>query len=145
MLNRLTNHFKEVDFTFVGSAKESAFVEDVINTADNKERIKNLAGKTNLVELTRLMAGSTAILTTDSGPAHLANAVYTPVVVMFGAGNEFNTAPYNKQNLNIVRYGKLDCEPCLKNTCELYGVPKCLQLIDELTIIANLELYLNKR
>jgi lipopolysaccharide heptosyltransferase II len=142
ILNRLTYQFKKVHFSFIGSAKECAFIENIIDNANNKDRVQNLAGKTDLVELSRLMGESTAILTTDSGPAHMANALGTPVIVLFGAGNEHNTAPYNKQKLNILRYGKLDCEPCLKNTCKLYGVPKCLQLIDELSIIANLARYL---
>jgi lipopolysaccharide heptosyltransferase II len=142
ILNALTHHFKNARFTFIGSVKESAFIEDIIITADNKDRIRNLAGKTNLVGLSGLMAESIATLTTDSGPAHMANAVGTPVIVLFGAGNEFNTAPYNKQNLNVLRYGKLDCEPCLKNTCELYGVPKCMELLDELQIINALSVYL---
>ena len=36
----------------------------------------------------------------------------------------------------------LACEPCVKNECKLYGVPKCMQLIDELQIIAALSVYL---
>jgi lipopolysaccharide heptosyltransferase II len=142
IINLLTHHFKKVSFTFIGSAKESAFIEDITGTAHNKDRIRNLAGKTDLVGLSRLMAESAAILTTDSGPAHVANAVGTPVIVLFGAGNEFNTAPYNKQNLNVLRYGRLNCEPCLKNACELYGVPKCMELLDELQIINALSVYL---
>jgi len=92
--------------------------------------------------LTGLMAASAVVLTTDSGPAHLANSVGAPTIVLFGAGNEYNTAPYNKQNLTVLRYGKLSCEPCVKNTCKLYGIPKCMQLIDELQIINTLSVYL---
>ena len=82
------------------------------------------------------------ILSTDSGPAHLANAIGLPVVVLFGAGNEFNTAPFNKQKRMIIRYGQLNCEPCVKNTCKLYDVPKCMEMLDELQIISALHLYL---
>ncbi len=117
------------------------FVEEVINATENRNRIENLAGKTDLVGLSALMAASAAIVTTDSGPAHLANSVGTPVIVLFGAGNEHNTAPYNKQNLSVIRYGKLNCEPCVKNKCKLYGVPKCMQMIDELQIIDALSEY----
>ena len=142
ILNTLTAHFKNIRFTFIGSVKESSFIKEIIDTADNKDRILNLSGKTDLVGLSRLLAESTVVLTTDSGPAHMANAIGVPVIALFGAGNEFNTAPYNKQNLNVLRYGKLDCEPCLKNTCELYGVPKCMELLDELQIINALSVYL---
>lgn len=142
IIDLLTNTFKDTTFTFIGSSKEIEFIEQVINGIDNKDRIENLAGKTDLVTLTNLMAGCAAILTTDSGPAHLANSVGTPVIVLFGAGNEYNTAPYNKQKLTVIRYGKLNCEPCLKNTCPLYSIPKCMEQLDDLQIISTLSLYL---
>jgi lipopolysaccharide heptosyltransferase II len=143
IINLLTKTFKETTFTFIGSPKEATFVEQVIDGAENKDQIESFAGKTDLVGLASLMAASAAIITTDSGPAHLANSVGTPTIVLFGAGNEHNTAPYNKQNLTVLRYGKLECEPCVKNTCKLYGVPKCMQMLDELQIIDALGHYLS--
>lgn len=140
--NLLTKTFTTAIFTFIGSVNESIFLEQVINEIENKDRIENLAGQTSLAALTTLMAGCAAILTTDSGPAHLANSIGTPVIVLFGAGNEYNTAPYNKQNLTVLRYGQLSCEPCMKNTCELYTIPKCMELLDGLQIINTLSLYL---
>jgi len=114
----------------------------VVDGATNIERIENLAGKTDLNDLIKLMTGFPVLLTTDSGPAHLANAIGVPVVVLFGAGDECNTAPYNKQNLSVIRYGRLPCEPCVKNTCKLYGTPKCMELLDELQIVNQLGQYL---
>src|SRR5207253_1862329 len=104
--------------------------------------IENYAGKTNLVGLANLMAESKVVLTTDSGPAHLANSVGTPTIALFGAGDEHNTAPYNKGNLTVIRAGRLECEPCVTNTCLLYGMPKCMKLLDELQIINAVSLYL---
>ena len=143
IINLLTNSFLNTNFTFIGSPKELAFIEQVINGAENGDRIENFAGKTSLEELCNLISESKALLTTDSGPAHLANSIGTPVIVLFGAGNEHNTAPFNKQNLTVLRAGKLACEPCVKNTCELYGIPKCMQLIDELQIISALTTYIH--
>lgn len=142
IINLLTNTFTGTTFTFIGSPKEAGFVEQVIEGAENEDRIENFAGKTDLVGLSNLMVVSAAILTTDSGPAHVANSVGTPTIVLFGAGDEHNTAPYNKQNLTVLRYGKLDCEPCVKNTCKLYGIPKCMQMIDDLQIINALSMYM---
>jgi lipopolysaccharide heptosyltransferase II len=142
IINLLTKTFPDTTFTFIGSPKEAAFIDELMNGADDKSRLENFAGKTGLADLAALMAGSAAVLTTDSGPAHLANSVGTPTIVLFGAGNEYNTAPYNKQNLTVLRYGKLECEPCVRNTCELYGIPKCMELLDELQIITALSVYL---
>ena len=135
LLNKLTAAFPDITFGLIGSPKEADFVSQLITGSENPERLENYAGQTNLPGLCSMMAQSVAVLTTDSGPAHLAYSVGTPVIVLFGAGNEHNTAPYNKQNLTVLRYGKLTCEPCVRNTCKLYGVPRCMELLDELQII----------
>ena len=146
LLAALINAFPNVQFGLIGSPKEKPYVDNLIpadNTRpDGYPRVISYAGKTNLPQLAGYMAGATAVLTTDSGPAHLANAIGRPAIVLFGAGNEHNTAPYNKGNLTVLRAGKLACEPCLKNTCALYGIPKCMELLDELAIINTLGLYL---
>ena len=142
ILNAMIHSFPNVTFTFIGSPKESNFIKQVIAGAENIGHIENFAGKTDLAGLTDLMANSAVLLTTDSGPAHLANSVGTPTIVLFGAGNERNTAPYNKKNLTVLRTGKLNCEPCVRNTCKLYGIPKCMELLDELQMINTLGVYL---
>ncbi len=119
------------EIILVGSNKEAAFVDEVFNALPDKNNITNIAGKTTLKELVNLFGNSTAVLTTDSGPAHIANALGVHTVVLFGAGNENNTAPYNKNNRTIIRLGLLPCEPCVSNTCKVYGVPQCLVQLDE--------------
>ena len=129
--NKISN-----EIILVGSNKEAAFVEEVLNALPDKNNISSKAGVTSLPNLMQLFARSTAVLTTDSGPAHLANALGVHTVVLFGAGNENNTAPYNKNSLTIIRLGQLPCEPCVSNTCKLYGVPQCLARLDENIIVA---------
>jgi ADP-heptose:LPS heptosyltransferase len=141
LISTLTNTFKSTRFILVGSSKEKSYVDELLSESVN-ERIENYAGKTSLEGLCNLIASSRAVLTTDSGPAHLANSLGTPTIVLFGAGDELNTAPYNKENLKIIRAGKLECEPCVRNTCKLYGIPKCMQLINEIEIVNALSLYL---
>jgi heptosyltransferase-2 len=143
IINILTATFKDTIFSFVGSPKEAVFIDELLIGLNNSDRLQNLAGKTDLKGLAELMAASKAVLTTDSGPAHLANAVGAPTIVLFGAGNENNTAPYNKQGLTVIRYGELICEPCVRNTCKLYGIPKCMEMLDEIKIINALSLHLN--
>jgi lipopolysaccharide heptosyltransferase II len=145
IVNMLTETYKDVKLAFIGSAKEAPFIAQIIAGANNDEWIEDLSGKTNLKQLAELMTNSIGILSTDSGPAHLANGVGTPTVVLFGAGNEHNTAPYNKERLFVIRYGELTCEPCVKNTCPLFDLPKCMQMIDELKIKAALNAIIQER
>lgn len=120
----------------IGSPGEKIFVDEVFDLLSDKKDILNLAGKTSLPELVNLFASSRAVLSTDSGPAHVANALGIKTVVLFGAGNENNTAPYNRENRIIIRLGKLPCEPCTDNICKLYCTPECLLQLDE-NIIAE--------
>ncbi len=141
IIHHLMNAFPNRQFGFVGAPKDQDYVNGLIADA-HPDRITDYTGKTDLKGLTALLAGATAVLTTDSGPAHLANSTGVPVVALFGAGNEFNTAPYNKQQLSVIRAGQLPCEPCVSNTCKLYGIPKCMELLDETRIINALSVFL---
>ena len=128
--------YTETNLILVGSHQEADFVDAVFNALPDKKNIVNQAGKTALPELLQLFANSAAVLTTDSGPAHLANALGVHTIVLFGAGNENNTAPYNKNNRTLIRLGTLSCEPCTNNTCKLYDLPKCLTGLDEKIIVS---------
>ncbi len=118
------------DLVLIGSLAEQAFVNEVYAALPDKQGIGNEAGKTSLHQLLSLLASARVMLTTDSGPAHLANALGTHTVVLFGAGNELSTAPFNA-NKTILRLGQLPCEPCVNNECKLYGSPRCLELLDQ--------------
>ena len=134
IINTLSKQITE-EIILVGSPKEKIFVDEVYQQLDNKNNVTNSSGKTNLPELINLLGSCPVMLTTDSGPAHVANALGTYTVVLFGAGNENNTAPYNKTNRSIIRLGQLTCEPCVSNTCKLYSTPKCLAMLDENIIV----------
>lgn len=143
LLNLLTGLFPDNKFGLLGGPKDSIFIEQILAGVTNPGQIENYAGKTTLLTLTNLMAGAKVLLTTDSGPAHLANSVGLPVIALFGAGNERNTAPYNKEKLNVLRAGQLDCEPCVRNECKLYGIPKCMELLDDMQIVTLLQAHIN--
>lgn len=127
------------EIILVGSPAELQFVNEVYELLDDKTNISNLAGRTALPELVNLFASCKAVLSTDSGPAHVSNALGKNTLVLFGAGNELNTAPYNKKFCTVLRLGKLACEPCVNNICELYGVPECLLQLDENIIVEKLQ------
>src|SRR5205085_1126809 len=96
----------------IGACKEKDFVESVLYNLNNSENIESVAGKTSLPQLVEILASAQLMFTTDSGPAHLANALGTHTIVLFGAGRENNTAPYNMELRTIFRLGQLPCEPC---------------------------------
>jgi lipopolysaccharide heptosyltransferase II len=119
----------------IGSMQQKQHVDTILQKVDRASSVINKAGQTQTVaDLILLIATASAMLTTDSGPAHIANALGIPVVVLFGAGDEKNTAPYNKDRLTVLRLGQLPCEPCVKNICQ-FGSPKCLEQLDVQKIV----------
>ncbi|MGZ3636172.1 MAG: glycosyltransferase family 9 protein [Syntrophales bacterium] len=76
----------------------------------------NLGGKTTLRDLAYLYRRSSLLVTTDSGPMHLAAAMGTPVIALFGPTDPSRTGPYGKGH--VVIRGGLSCSPCLLKKCD---------------------------
>jgi heptosyltransferase II len=142
LINNLRGRTKS-DILLTGSPSEKDFVDSVYNALDDKNKICNIAGNTNLEELAKVISNVKVILSTDSGVAHLGNALGVHTVVLFGAGNENKTAPFNKERCTVIRLGKLSCEPCGDNICRRFGTPKCLTFLSDQQIINQVLKYCN--
>lgn len=81
----------------------------------SKKSIINFVAKTDLQELTALLASSHLLVTNDSGPMHLAAALETPVVALFGPTDPVLTGPWGGQSMII--QAKIPCVPCLSRDC----------------------------
>jgi heptosyltransferase I len=66
--------------------------------------VTNLIGQTTLKQLLCLIARASVVLCPDSGPAHMATAVGTPVVGLYASSNRFRTGPWASQHLVVDRY-----------------------------------------
>jgi 3-deoxy-D-manno-octulosonic-acid transferase/heptosyltransferase-1 len=75
----------------------------------------NLEGRTTLKDLAELYRRATLLVTTDSGPMHLAAAVGTPVVALFGPTDPNRTGPYGPGH-TVIRES-LFCAPCFRKRC----------------------------
>jgi len=75
----------------------------------------NIGGQTTLPELACIYQDALAVITTDSGPMHLAAAVGTPVIALFGPTDPARTGPYGANHM-IIRAG-LSCSPCFLKKC----------------------------
>jgi heptosyltransferase I len=65
---------------------------------------RNLVGQDTLVEFLATLARATALLSPDSGPAHMATTVGTPVIGLYAATNPARTGPYYSRHWCIDRY-----------------------------------------
>ena len=64
----------------------------------------NLVGQDTLPQLLATLARATAVLTPDSGPAHMATAVGTPVIGLYAATNPARSGPYYSREWCVDRY-----------------------------------------
>lgn len=79
-------------------------------------RVINLAGLTSLREVAALIHLCDVLLTNDSGPMHIADALGTKIVALFGSTNEIVTGPYSTGK---VIHKHAECSPCYQRTCPI--------------------------
>jgi heptosyltransferase I len=73
-------------------------------TSAARFQTRNMIGKTTLKQLLAILARASVVLCPDSGPAHMATAVGTPVVGLYATSNRHRTGPYFSQNLVVDKY-----------------------------------------
>ena len=123
----------------IGSPREAERAAAVLAALPESERaqVQNLAGQTNLAGLLSALRAASLLLSTDSGPAHVANALGTPLVVCFGPGDETSTGPYHAGNAVVARApGPVPCAGCT-NICKFGDAPPCLLNLDEAALEAT--------
>jgi heptosyltransferase I len=67
-------------------------------------KVVNLIGKTSLKELLAVIKEADVVLCPDSGPAHMATAVATPVIGLYATSNPDRTGPYLSRDLVVNAY-----------------------------------------
>ena len=113
-----------------GSPNEVDIISGVGTKMKNKPVIA--AGKTSVKQVATIIKKSDLLICNDSGLMHIAVAVGTPVVAIYGPTDYTRTAPLGKRH-TIIRK-QLDCSPCfkMKGTNKAENCPyryKCLNCI----------------
>lgn len=84
---------------FLGDRADAQVVAAVVPTLPPGTAFVDLSGKTTLRELASVLAACDLLVSGDSGPMHLAVAVGTPAVALFGATDPRRHGPYGPRNL----------------------------------------------
>jgi heptosyltransferase-2/heptosyltransferase-3 len=92
----------------------------------------------SLPEITALLARARLFVGNDSGIAHIAAAVETPAVVIFGSSNIAHWRPWAKSAAEVV-FEEMECQPCHGYFCEKFDVPECIKRVPVERVSAAVE------
>jgi ADP-heptose:LPS heptosyltransferase len=128
---------REYQVVFVGGPGELDRTSEIVSFLSHQTY--NLVGMLSLGELIALFEMSSLFLGNDSGPTHLAAAMGTPVVAMFGYADETRWGPRSEKA--IVLRGEERCQDCSKKECE---DPKCINTLSPAAVRNAIETLLQK-
>lgn len=155
----LDRHGLRVVLTGGKRADEVAYVRDLLSSLP--EKTVDVAGKLSLSGVACLLSKARAYVGPDTVVTHLAAAVGTPTVVLFGPSNPVKWGPWPKgyaedrnpyrmkgtQRVNnvVLLQGSGDCVPCMEEGCgrHIASLSDCLQNLPAASAIAALRELLN--
>ncbi|MDD5130187.1 MAG: lipopolysaccharide heptosyltransferase II [Candidatus Omnitrophica bacterium] len=105
---------KDIRVIITGTASDQALAGALANSLKNT-KIINACGKTNINELAVLIKKCQVFISADSSPLHIASAVGTPYIALFGPTDARRHLPPGKNYVVIDK--KLPCSPCYKTRC----------------------------
>jgi ADP-heptose:LPS heptosyltransferase len=94
-----------------------------------------------LPEITALASKSKIFVGNDSGIAHIAAAVETPSVVIFGSSNINHWRPWTNAPNEIV-FEKMSCQPCAGYFCREFSEPECIKNVSVENVIRAIQNFL---
>lgn len=116
-----------------GSDQDIDLAQQIRQMAEGRPII--MAGRTTIKQFAAIVKKSALFVGNDSGAMHVATAIGTPVVALFGPSNPAEWGP--RGGAAEVIYKEVDCRACFHPTC-LRGEQNCMQLItiDEVIMAA---------
>ena len=106
----LVNRLSDQNLVIIAGKGEEEYFKSI---RPFPSHVIDLIGKSSLIDLVGIIQNATAIVTTDTGPAHIASAVNTDTHVLIGPTNVKSTGPYATPNNKIsILSANLSCSPC---------------------------------
>ena len=130
LLDRIAADGHTVVLTGAPDERERALVGEVLAAIApaTRSRVIDLAGALSLSELAALTARARAFIGVDSAPMHIAAAVGTPVVALFGPSGEHEWGPW-RVRAEVVVSASHPCRPCGIDGCGGGKVSECLSTL----------------
>jgi heptosyltransferase-2 len=113
-MNRLQDEFS-AQIVLMGSAGEAATSQEINALAG--DRALDLTGKTSLADAAAIFTAVDLLISNDMGLAHVAPAVGTRTIVIFGPTDPLATRPFS--TLAEVVRREVECSPCMLRDCPI--------------------------
>jgi len=127
---------ENIALVLIGGEEDTALCTEVCEASQAKSVI-NVAGKLSLLQSAELIRRCTVLISNDSAPMHIAVAVGTPVVAIFGATvPEFGFSPRGPHDIVLETKG-LKCRPCSIHggtTCPIKTFDCMLSITPEIVV-----------
>jgi heptosyltransferase-3 len=132
---------RNVDVVITGGPApiEREKIERILSFA--KHRPLNLVGKTNLRELAALSRRADLFFGVDSAPMHIAAAMETPVIVLFGPSVAELWRPWGEGHTTLAK--NFHCLPCGRDGCEGSKRSRCLEETTVQEVMVEIDRYLS--
>lgn len=115
---------KDIRVIITGTQEDLPFADMLVNSLKNT-KIINACGKTSINELAVLIKKCQVFISADSSPLHVASAVGTPFIALFGPTDYRRHLPPGNNHIMISK--DLNCTPCYKTKCRS---KRCMTGID---------------
>ena len=126
LINWITSQYR-FPVVLTGSPGESKRAHEIMNMCG--EGVYDLVGKTSIGTFSAILKNSRLFIGPDSSGMHIAGAVGTPTITIFGPSSPVSWMPKGKQHLIV--HKDLPCVPCRQKGCQDRGISRC---IEELTV-----------
>ncbi len=134
LIRRITDLKHNISIIVTGSKTE----QNLSHELPISNKIVNLVGKTDILQLGALLEKCELCISGDSGPMHIAAAVGTPTIALFGPTDPLRHRPYGVNHTIIEK--PISCRPCYKTYCHRKDAPNvCMneitvqEVVDEIT------------
>ncbi|MEO8740729.1 MAG: putative lipopolysaccharide heptosyltransferase III [Casimicrobiaceae bacterium] len=127
LLERLAAGGMRVVVTGAPDPRERSLVDAILATtsAETRAQTVDLAGQLGLRELAALTGEARAFVGVDSAPMHIASAMGTPCVALFGPSGDIEWGPWRVAH-RIIASTEHPCRPCGIDGCGGGKVSECL-------------------
>ncbi|WP_243374014.1 glycosyltransferase family 9 protein [Geotalea sp. SG265] len=110
----------------VGGKEDRPLADEIAGMCRSKPLV--LTGQTDLLQLGAVLRKCAILVSGDTGPMHMATAVGTRVVALFGAADPARTGPIGPGH-RVVQAGGVDCVPCRSRRCTNKDFLRCMEKI----------------